>query len=72
MKLIFKNQKLGQSVKFSQGYVLGLARTLGLNVKKDAFSDQNMKSRDHINQLKEKLAFAFWKKLHDENKDTAL
>ena len=39
VKLIFKNQKQGQAIKFSQGYALGLARALGINVKRDAFSD---------------------------------
>jgi len=28
-----------------------------------------MKSRDHVNLLKEKLIFCMWKKLHEENKD---
>lgn len=67
VKVIFKSMKQGQPIKFSQGYIQGLARVLGLNVKRDAFSDQNMKSRDHINSLREKLAFGLWRKLHDEN-----
>ena len=28
-----------------------------------------MKSRDHLNQLKEKVSFIFCKKISDENKD---
>ena len=48
---------------------MGLSRALGLNLKKDAFSEQNLKSRDHLNQLKEKLIFQFYKKIFDENKD---
>ena len=56
-------------MKFNQGYALGLAKVLGLNLKKDAFSEQNMKSREHINTLKEKLIFSFWKVLHSENRE---
>lgn len=48
---------------------MGLAKALGLNLKKDAFSEQNMKSRDHLGTIKEKLAFSVYKKIHDENKD---
>lgn len=51
---------------------MGLARALGMNLKKDAFSDNNMKSREHISMLKEKLIFCFWKKLYDENRDTGV
>ena len=48
---------------------MGLARALGLNLRKDAFSEQNLKSREHLTSIKEKLIFAFWKKLNEENKD---
>lgn len=48
---------------------MGLGRTLGLNLKKDTFSEQNMKSREHICMLKEKLIYAFWKRVFEENKD---
>ena len=57
------------SNRMNVNYVMGLSRALGMNLRKDAFSDQNMKSREHINHLKEKLAFAMYKKLWDENKD---
>jgi hypothetical protein len=33
------------------------------------FSEQSMKSREHLQQLKEKLIFNMYKKLSDENKD---
>jgi hypothetical protein len=48
---------------------MGLAKALGLNLRKDAFSDANMKSREHQTQIKEKLIFAFWRKLNEENLD---
>ena len=48
---------------------MGLARALGMNLKKDSLSDANMKSRDHQMQLKEKLIFCLWKKLNEENRD---
>ena len=69
IKLIFKNQKQSSSAKFNVGYVMGLAKALGLNLKRDAFSEQNMKSRDHLNALKEKLIYLFWRKISEENKD---
>lgn len=56
-------------MKFNQGYALGLAKVLGLNLKKDAFSEQNMKNREHVNNLKEKLIQSFWKQLHSENRE---
>ena len=28
-----------------------------------------MKSRDHVNQMKEKLIFCFWRKINETNKD---
>jgi hypothetical protein len=40
-----------------------------MNLKRDALSDANMKSRDHQAQIKEKLIFCFWKKLNEENAD---
>ena len=40
-----------------------------MNLKRDALSDANMKSRDHQAQIKEKLIFCFWKKLNEENGD---
>ena len=48
---------------------MGLSRALGMNLKRDAFSEQNLKSREHINILKEKLIFLFYRKIFDENKD---
>lgn len=48
---------------------MGLAKVLGLNLKRDAFSEQNMKSRDHLATIKEKLIFSMYRKIHDENKD---
>ena len=46
---------------------MGLAKAMGMNLKKDAFSEQNLKTRDHILMIKEKLAYAFYKKLNDQN-----
>ena len=77
IKLVFKNGKIpnppligsGQSQKINQTYTMGLARALGMILKKDSLSDANMKSRDHQMQLKEKLIFCLWKKLNEENKD---
>ena len=47
---------------------MGLAKAMGMNLKKDAFSEQNLKTRDHILMIKEKLAYAFYKKLNDQNR----
>jgi hypothetical protein len=54
IKLVFKNVKsqapapFGSTAqKVNQVYVMGLARALGLNLRKDAFSELNMKSREH-------------------------
>ena len=77
IKLVFKNGKTpnpapignGQSQKINQTYTMGLARALGMNLRKDALSDANMKSRDHQMSLKEKLIFCLWKKLNEENRD---
>jgi hypothetical protein len=48
---------------------MGLSKAIGLNLKKDAFSEQNLKSREYLNTLKEKLIFLFWKKICDSNAD---
>lgn len=50
-------------------YVTGLAKALGIKINKDTFSEQNMKSREHIQQLKEKLAWRLIRKLQFENQD---
>lgn len=67
IRLIFKNAK--KDTKFNVNYAMGLSRAIGLNLKKDAFSEQNLKSREYLNTLKEKLIFLFWKKISDENRD---
>ena len=64
-----QNNPQGKNNGFPVVYAMGLAKALGLNLKKDAFSEQNMKSRDHLGSIKEKLAFSVYKKIHDENKD---
>jgi hypothetical protein len=70
VRLIFKNQKASaQEKKLDLNYAVGLARALGLRANKDTFSEQNMKSRDHLTQLKEKLYFRFLKKIAAENKE---
>ena len=69
VRIMFKNQKASSSQKLNVNYAIGLARCLGLKVNKDTFSEQNMKSREHLAQLKEKLIFNFYKKLNDENKE---
>jgi hypothetical protein len=48
---------------------MGLAKCLGIKANKETFSEQNMKSREHLGMLKEKLIFNWYKKLADENKD---
>lgn len=40
-----------------------------MNLKRDAFCENNMKSRDYVNQLKEKLIYCLWRKLNESNKD---
>lgn len=40
-----------------------------MQLKKDAFSESNMKSREYINSLKEKLIVCMWRKLNESNKD---
>ena len=78
IKLVLKNQKLmnpsnsnssGPVYKFNHNYALGLGRALGLHLKRDAFQEHNMKSRDHVNGLREKLIFCLWKKLNNNNKN---
>lgn len=68
IKLIFKNQKQATVQKINSYYCHGLARAIGMNLKKDAFSENNLKNRDQQMVLKEKLIFCFWKKIIDENK----
>jgi hypothetical protein len=65
--LIFKNNK--SDTKLNTNYVFGLSKALGLNLKKEAFSMDNLSNREHLNMLKEKLAFQFWRKIADENRD---
>ena len=48
---------------------MGLAKCLGIKANKETFSEQNMKSREHLSNLKEKLIFNFYKILSEENKD---
>ena len=48
---------------------MGLSKVIGLNLKKEAFSQDNLGNRDHVTLLKEKLVIQFWKKISDENKD---
>lgn len=55
--------------KLNTNYAMGLARALGLTLRRDAFSEQNLKSREHLNQIKEKMASCFYKKINEENKD---
>lgn len=80
IRLVLKNQKLitqnsntntGPVYKFNFNYATGLARAVGMNIRKEMFSEQNMKSREHVNQLKEKLIFCFWKKINELNKDVS-
>ena len=40
-----------------------------MSLKKDAFSEKNLLTRENVVQIKERLAFALYKKLHDENLD---
>ena len=55
IRLIFKNNK--SENKLNLNYVVGLSKAIGLNLKKEAFSLENLQNRDHLNNLKEKLAF---------------
>lgn len=80
IRLVLKNQKLitqssntntGPVYKFNYNYATGLAKALGMNLRKDMFSEQNMKSREHVNQLKEKLIFCFWRKINELNRDVS-
>jgi hypothetical protein len=55
---MFKNQKASQRAeKFNVSYAIGLAKCLGLKVNKETFSEANLKSREHLGQLKERLIF---------------
>lgn len=69
MRQVFKNQKAALEKKINVNYVTGLAKALGIKTNKDTFSEQNMKSREHIQQLKEKLAWRLIRKLQMENQD---
>ena len=40
-----------------------------MQLKKDAFSEANMKSREYVNSLREKLIMSFWRKIVESNKD---
>lgn len=64
VKLVLKN-KNGPVPKVNNQYLFGLARALGMNLKKDAFAENNMKTREHITYLKEKLIYCFYKKLDE-------
>jgi hypothetical protein len=56
VRLLFKNQKASQKAeKFNVPYAIGLAKCLGLKANKETFSEANLKSREHLNQLKERL-----------------
>jgi len=70
IRLIFKNQKASaHDKKLDVNYAIGLARALGLRANKDTFSETNLRSREHLGQLKERLYFRFLKKLADSNKE---
>jgi hypothetical protein len=45
---------------------------MGLTLRKDAFSEQNMKLREHVNMLKEKVVYQFWRKICEENASPSL
>lgn len=68
VRLVFKNKKPTDE-KMNITYVLGLGKALGLKVAKDTFSDQNLKSREAIQQLKEKLITRFYRMVLQENKE---
>ena len=71
IKLVIKYQKppSGQKSSFSPDYAKWLTKQLGMSLKKDAYTEKNLLSRENIVQIKERLAFALYKKLHDENLD---
>lgn len=71
IKLVIKYQKplSGQKSSFNPDYAKWLTKQLGMSLKKDAFMEKNLLSRENIVQIKERLAFALYKKLHDENLD---
>ena len=64
-KLLFRNNK---NLKTSNQYLMGLAKAIGMNPKKDVFSEKNMASREHITLLKEKLVMIFWESIARENR----
>lgn len=46
IRLIFKNNK--NDNKLNLNYVVGLSKAIGLNLKKEAFSVENLSNRDHL------------------------
>lgn len=53
--------------KININYVVGLGKCLGVKVNKDIFTDSNMKSREMIAQLKERLAHYVIKRIAQDN-----
>ena len=64
-KLLFRNNK---NAKKTNQYLMGLAHSIGMHPKKDAFSEKNMASKEHVTILKEKLAMIFWESIARENR----
>ena len=64
-RLLFRNNK---NTKTTNQYLMGLAKSIGMNPKKDAFSEKNMGSKEHVVNLKEKLAMIFWESIARENR----
>lgn len=50
IKILFRNSK---QAKIDNTYIMGLAKALGMNPRKDAFSVKNMASKEHVIKLKE-------------------
>lgn len=70
VRIVFKNQKVNANVARNKtAYLLGLAKALGLKLNKEVFSEASLKLRESQLQLKEKLFFAFIKKMMQENKE---
>ena len=46
-RILFKNNN-NKNVKFGNQYIMGLTKALGMNLKKDALSEKNMESKEHI------------------------
>jgi len=75
IRLIFKQKPASTSqnaqlpTKMNVTYIKGLAKAIGLEFKRDAFSETNLKSREHLGMLKEKLILVFYNKLNESNKD---